>query len=1420
MKTHLWRIWLENFSRLFQPRSRQSVRPTRLDLEQLEDRTVPSATLAACASDMMQPTYQLLTSLAGSTLSPALTPVGLNPTQVRAAYGFNKITFPGNVAGDGTGETIGIVDAFDDPTVTSDLTAFDQQFGLAAPTFVKVGINAQGQASTTTFPSPDQDWSVEIALDVEWAHAIAPKARILLVEANSNSYADLLTAVDYARSYAGVDAVSMSWGGSEISNETSFDSHFTTPAGHSGITFFASAGDSGAPALTPSVSAHVVSVGGTNLTVDAAGDWLNESGWSGGGGGISAYITKPSYQNNLTIYGASADGMRAAPDVSYNADPNTGVAIMSTYGYGGWLQVGGTSAAAPQWAALITIANQGRALAGEPALDGYTQTLPDLYTLPSRDFHDITVGDNGFLAGPGYDLVTGLGSPVANFLVPDLIGVPQMLTSVALTPANAIVGDGNTLQLSAVALDQFGRPMAPQPTFTWSLVNGLGTVTSNGLYTAPSTGSGTDSVTVTATLNSVTVSATDTLSFQPGPSITQIGADPSMVTGVSTTLSAQVSDLDPASLTYFWWVAGEPTGAATPTIAAAESARTTVNFYQAGVYQFGFSVSDGAGVKANGMVSVTAAPTLTSFALTPATVTLANGIQQQFTATAEDQFGNALPTQPGVTWSILSGLGSVDANGLYTAPQSGTGTDTVGASAIVNGVTVNGTAIVTYVPGLEVSSISANPSVVTGTTTTVSATAANPGDGDVFYFWWVWSAPAGAAGPFYSDPGSSTTTATFFQPGAYMLEVLAYNLTGGMTTATVNVDVVATVSSVVVSPLVANVPVGGQQQFAAQAFDQFYDPMPATFTWSIAKGPGTVDNTGMYTAPSAGTGHVYVQANTTVNGVNASGQGFALLMQPPTIMSISAAPNPVTSASLSVAAFDPNYGGLSYLWTTVAAPAGAKAPTLSAATAATTNATFYQVGSYTFQVAVTNEAGLTTLATVNVTVNPVPTSIAMTPASAIVADGVPQQFTAHAFDQFQQPMAATFTWSMASGAGSINSSTGLYTPPATGAGTAIVKASATLNGGTVSRPATVTLQSPPTITPISGSPSPVNGTATTLKVVASNPNGGSLTYLWKALAHPSGAPAPTLSAAGAATTTATFFQAGSYTFQVTVTNQKGSTSVATVNVTVNSVLTSVVMTPATATVLDGNQQQFTANAFDQFHQPIATTFKWSIASGAGSINGTTGLYTAPISAAGAVSVKASATLNGVNGTATVTLLAPPAITSVSAALVAATGTSTTLKVAATNPNGGSLTYAWSVLTQPAGATVPTFGAGNASTTTATFFQAGTYTFQVTVTNQVGQITTAEISVTVAATLTYAVISPATTTVAHGSQQQFAVTALDQFHNVIAKATAVWSVTGQGSINSTSGLYLAPASTTGMVTVKAKVTLNGITVTGSAAVNVV
>ncbi len=190
----------------------------------------------------------------------------------------------------------------------------------------------------------------------------------------------------------------------------------------------------------------MLSVGGTTLNLNSQG-YLSESGWSGSGGGISAYEAQPSYQRGLVTQSTTR---RTNPDVAYDANPSTGFPVYDSYNNpvsAPWSQWGGTSAGAPQWAALVAIADQGRALAGKTALDGATQTLPMLYALAAGDFHDVTSGTSTgsprYSAGAGYDLVAGRGSPYANLVVGDLVGV-STATSVAAavtTPSGPQTGD-------------------------------------------------------------------------------------------------------------------------------------------------------------------------------------------------------------------------------------------------------------------------------------------------------------------------------------------------------------------------------------------------------------------------------------------------------------------------------------------------------------------------------------------------------------------------------------------------------------------------------------------------------------------------------------------------------------------------------------------------------------------------------------------------------------------------------------------------------------------------------------------------------------------------------------------------------------------------------------------------------------------
>jgi Subtilase family len=371
-------------SRQFAARIRQAV--CQVWIEPLEARVLLSASSSSPS----------LFEVAGPSVVSG-TPQGLSPAMIEQAYNLKDITFTSGgqtTSATGAGETIAIVDAFADPDIASDLRTFDANFGLsdddASGNFVLTVATPEGSVSTNA------GWALEESLDVEWAHAIAPEADILLVEAPTDSTDSLASAVVWAASQPGVVAVSMSWGDSpEFSGETAYDHDFTTPSGHGGVTFVAASGDDGEPNY-PSTSPNVLAVGGTTLTVDADGNFISESAWSDSGGGTSPY-----------------EGTNK-PDVAYDADENTGFLVYDSLRYqgeSGWQVVGGTSAGTPQWAAIIALADQGRSLLSLGSLDGPTQTISDLYALPSSDFNQVS--------GDGF---TGLGSPNGEKIISALVG--------------------------------------------------------------------------------------------------------------------------------------------------------------------------------------------------------------------------------------------------------------------------------------------------------------------------------------------------------------------------------------------------------------------------------------------------------------------------------------------------------------------------------------------------------------------------------------------------------------------------------------------------------------------------------------------------------------------------------------------------------------------------------------------------------------------------------------------------------------------------------------------------------------------------------------------------------------------------------------------------------------------------------------
>jgi len=330
-------------------------------------------------------------------------PAGETPQTIRPVYKLPSIG--------GTG-VIAIVDAFDYPTAAADFDVFSRQFGLPLssdrvcngrnPCFQKV--YASGKK-----PKANCGWAQEAALDIEWAHAMAPYAQIVLVEAASNSFTDLFKAVDVATNIVrggkvngGMAAgqVSMSWGGSEFSSEIREDSHFIG----NGVVYFAASGDTGGKTIYPGTSPNVVSAGGTTINRDNNGDFISETAWSGSGGGPSKYEPRPAYQDAIvTIVGSK----RGTPDFSFDADPNSGVSVYDStacQGSSGWMVFGGTSVSSPSLAGTVNLASH-----------FYSSTSLELDTIYSNlgtaNFRDIKSGSAGdYSAKPGWDFVTGVGS--------------------------------------------------------------------------------------------------------------------------------------------------------------------------------------------------------------------------------------------------------------------------------------------------------------------------------------------------------------------------------------------------------------------------------------------------------------------------------------------------------------------------------------------------------------------------------------------------------------------------------------------------------------------------------------------------------------------------------------------------------------------------------------------------------------------------------------------------------------------------------------------------------------------------------------------------------------------------------------------------------------------------------------------------
>lgn len=443
------------------------------------------------------------------------------PAQIRAAYGLPALPTGtsytvAQAASLGAGQTIYIVDAMHNPNIAAELAAFNQRFALpncttkslasnatlplAAPTanacdLVIVYSTAAGGMAASA-PAYDSGWATEIALDVQWAHAIAPLARIVVIEAPDASVNSLSNAVKLANNM-GPGVVSMSFGANEGSWTSSFDTVFTA----AGMSYLAATGDAGVAVEWPSVSSNVLAVGGTSLTYSGSGS-RSEVAWSQTGGGISAYVTTPKYQST-SVPGMGTASRRTVADVSFNANPSTGqyvASIAAGTSAVGWISAGGTSLSTPQWAGLIAIANANRALTGKAKLGaphamlyGNIASVAGNY---SSAFLDINSGSHGTCstctAKTGYDQVTGLGTPN----VTNLLNLLSNATTAAAPPsiaAASISGESGTA-LSYTVAATGSNPL----TFTLTGAPTGMSINASGVLTWASPVVGTYSVTVTA----------------------------------------------------------------------------------------------------------------------------------------------------------------------------------------------------------------------------------------------------------------------------------------------------------------------------------------------------------------------------------------------------------------------------------------------------------------------------------------------------------------------------------------------------------------------------------------------------------------------------------------------------------------------------------------------------------------------------------------------------------------------------------------------------------------------------------------------------------------------------------------------------------------------------------------------------------
>lgn len=659
--------------------------------------TVPAALARVSTAGLTPDRLAQLTERARAqgNVDPHATPMAAvvyTPAQIRAAYGLPSLS--SSAASLGAGQTIYIVDAYDHPNALADLNAFNTRFGLpactgvaiaatatlplpaaspSACTFSKVYATASGTLSATA-PAYNAGWAGEIALDVQWAHAIAPLARIVLIEATGAGISPLVGAINLANRM-GPGVVSMSFGAGEGSWMSSVDSAFTT----AGMTYLASTGDNGMSVAWPSASANVLAIGGTTLSYSGSGA-RSETTWSGTGGGISAYVGLPSYQAGRGVPGLAALNMRGAADVSFNADPYSGQYVAFTAPGGSapvWNSYGGTSISAPQWAGLLAVSNAMRAAAGKAGLGAAHGVLYNGAGSASNyagSFADVTTGNDGSCttcrAGTGYDLPTGLGTPNAGTLLPLLTASDGTALAVPTVPGGSFTARVGTAFTGALGVTQSGTGTLSY--FLSGAPSGM-TVNAQGALVWPSPAVGTWNVLVTArTVQGGSAQGTYVVTGKPANRVPVLTAK-TLSASTASAFSGNVGASDPDGDALKYTMTGAPAGltinASTGALAWAQPVK--------GSYALKVTVADPYGLSATATITLNvtapnAAPTVTG-----ATVTGKVGTALSAKVTAADPNGDTLSyTVSGAPTGL-----TITATGLLTwaKPVKGSYTLTVTA---------------------------------------------------------------------------------------------------------------------------------------------------------------------------------------------------------------------------------------------------------------------------------------------------------------------------------------------------------------------------------------------------------------------------------------------------------------------------------------------------------------------------------------------------------------------------------------------------------------------------------------------------------------------------------------------------------------------------------------------------------------------